>query len=167
MIKKTKNSIIVVAIFIISFSSTLLFAYKPSSWYYCKRFQKNLFYAIQTLSEKENRSITPVLPGEEFNILYKELIEKKYLNKSSDYDSKYCSYGITIISGKPKVYCSKHGNTENCEKFSSLSANSYYAFNLKPSVFVFIGCVVLGTVIGLIKLIFASIIIEAKSKPIK
>ena len=150
MIKNYK----IIVLILITLTSNILFAYKPPICKSCARIQSKLLYAIKEYYNKENRKIEPILPRKEFENIYNIVLEKKYLKKTIEFYEKECSYGITIISGEPKIYCRYHGNSENCSAFGTMSANNYFSPTLELGFFIFIGCLVLSFLISCIKMSF-------------
>ena len=148
MTKKIRDIIFIIILISIS---TKLFAYRPGSNSHCNRYQNDLSRIIYNYSDDENITIKDTFPGTEFENLCKKLLEKKYLDKPVKYPTKDCSYGITIISGDPKIYCKYHGNAENCSRFESMSANKYYAHTNDYGTLVFFGCGILALAISELK----------------
>lgn len=77
----------------------------------------------------ENIEIKSIYPGKDFDDLYNKLLEKKYVDKPLRYETSECSYGITIISDFPEIYCKYHGNLLNTNKYESLCSRIHFYKN--------------------------------------
>lgn len=155
MTKKIRDIIFIIILISIS---TKLFAYRPGYNSRCESYQYDLSrIIIYNYSYNENITIKDTFPGTEFENLCKKLSEKKYLDKPVDYPTKDCSYGITIISGDPQIYCKYHGNAKNCSRFESMSVNKYYAHTNDYGILVFLGCGILAFAISTSKTVIKKV----------
>jgi hypothetical protein len=104
-------------------------------------------------SYNENIEIKSIFPGKDFDNLYNKLLEKKYLNEPLKYITNDCSYGITIISDSPEIYCKYHGNRINTNNYESLGSSiRYYRSDYSSfGFFVLICCIILAICISIVK----------------
>lgn len=94
------------------FIPVFIFAYRPGANEACQRAQYRLSGEIEDYFSFENKDVQPFLPGSEW-----EEMRKIIDITLDDRVSKNCSFGLTIVSGKPKIYCAYHGDTENIKNF--------------------------------------------------
>ena len=147
---KWKNILFLILIMVFCCLSFVL-AYKPPRSNRCKDYQNELnryFFEIEELE---------ITPEEDFEKLYNKLLDKKIINKPLSYPTSDCSYGFYEILGKTKIYCKYHGNADNIEKFSSMSARSYYSSHYDYGLYVFFICGGLAFIISLVKPAFKNL----------
>lgn len=155
-IKKSKILIIILLILI----PMSLFAYRPGIEFSCGIYQRNLLSKIIEYCDNEKIEIKSIYPGKDFDILYNKLLEKKYFNEPLSYRTSDCSYGITIISGSPEIYCKYHGNIINTREYESICSGIYYYRNhySDMGMVILVCCVFIGICISILKAIIKKFI---------
>ena len=155
-IKKSKILIIILLILI----PMSLFAYRPCIEFGCGIYQRDLFSKIMKYCDKEKIEIKSIYPGKDFDNLYNKLLDKKYFKEPLKYRTADCSFGITIISGSPEIYCKYHGNIINTREFESInSSNNYYRNHyLDVGIVILVCCVFIGICNSIVKTIIQKFI---------
>ena len=156
MNKKKKYIIMFINFTIVILFSTLILASRPGYSEICAHKQTSIFYKIMNYSE-DNYHDKIILPGKQFEDLYNKLLKENVFDKPISYPTKDCSYGITLVSGEPMIYCKYHGNKENALAFNSINSSIYFANRDSTYLFIFFVCSILAVIIGLFKNIIKKI----------
>ena len=126
-----------------------LFAY--SLMHNCGNYQARLSYIIIDYYNFEPLEIKSIYPGKDFEDFYNKLLEKKYVDKPLSYETSKCSYGITIISDEPVIYCKYHGNSMNRQNYESIWSSIHFLKRYTLGFYVFLCCLVIGVFIIIVK----------------
>lgn len=135
---RKNNKYIKILLTLISlFIPVFIFAYRPGANEACKEAQPLLLDKIEAYYyfELDGKEIQPFLPGSEW-----EKLRKTIGITLNERVSKNCSFGLTIVSGKPKIYCTRHGDTENIKNFLSLLFMRIRPSKLPNFAFIIIIC---------------------------
>ncbi len=139
---KNKKYIKLILVLISLFIPVVIFAYRPGPSEACKKAQYFLLNTIIDCSELEEIKLTDFLPGSECDKICNDIkftFDQKRM-------SEKCTYGLTLVKGEPKLYCSYHGNTENIKNFIELNFNRIRPSKV-PNGFIILFVCILGLIV--------------------
>ena len=153
-----KRIILIEVLLLILMFSFPISGFASSNKNSCYLIQKSMFSNIWRYFVeygKKGEKIFP--PGEEFNKLAKDMLDKGVIKYPYPNRFGNCSYGVEVdSSGRVKMYCVYHGDWDNAEKYERMTKKRINN-SLPFGFWVMLGLVMVSFCISFIKIFFRSI----------